>query len=1287
MKILIQSFWCLLLLGLPSLLSAQLSVSLDVTPPTCAGYGNGQIMANASGGVEPYTYGWSTGANTAMIFGISDGTYTVTVTDAAGAMATASGTIVEPAPLAGDITPDDICLGSNATVTANITGGTLPYTYSWAGGDAGTPFSGPSVTAPGRGYTGLTVTDANGCKFITGIGLKDPIDVTLEQVGTLNCDGSGDVSLNANVVNGFPGYTYLWSNGGTTTTIKHLDPGTYGFTVTDAQGCTATGSYTIEPESDLTATATATDAGCDEGGSATASATGGSGNYSYQWSTGADTPTIDDLAPGDYAVTVSDGTGCFRTETVTVNDGGDALTVTPVPGNNGGGTPGTVPLDCNGDTDGSIAVDVSGGSGNYSYVWSTGSNAATLDNLGAGSYGLTVTDAASGCTGTTTIVVSEPAAITLSFTTEEAGCNGGTDGSLTVTATGGTGGYTYDFGNGNQAGNSLDDLAAGSYPVTVTDANGCTASGTADVAEASGFTVDVSVTDASCDDSTDGSATVTSTTGTGVSYVFSDGQTGDTATNLPPGDYTLTAADTDGCETTVSFTVAAGQSPQASFDVSFGDCTGDMVEVTLTNTGGGSTFSYDVGGTIVDAANPTVSLPTGSTVDVTLTAANGVCEGTSTQTIDVPGIDVSVVPSVEFCAGDTESVTVVNNGGDNLTYDWSPDALIASGDGTPTVTFNGDVAGNQTATLTITNDIGCTQTETITVSVLDAGTPQDPALVSTSQCAGTTVDFTNDNTGGGGVVFDYPTGTVSTDDSFDYPAPGDYTVALLPATECGDTAFINLTVTAPPGIDFTFEANCDSPALVDFTAMGMNLGDDVTFAYDFGNGETSDEANPQISVAEPTTLDVTLTVFFGDGCELSVSQPVSVSPFSPAPPQQADLTACSGQENVELYPNADPNLDYSWSPADGVSDPNAPNPTANVNETTTYSVVITDPDTGCETTETVTLTVSELAVPDVSGAGDFCEAQTDLTLTADVDGAVTYDWYGDEFLTVLLFTGSSYTTDVDATTTFYVVATDANGCTSTTEITVNVNPVDVSVAASAAACAGESAPVDIVNNRPDQDLTIVWSPVDPTTEPLTEGGTFTYTATNEFGCSATGDVDITVNDPVADVTLTAAQDSIPTGGSTTITVEPFDPDATYTWSPADGIDDEDRNILTVSPETTTLFELEIEDENGCVGTRGLRIFVIDGVCEDEFFFPNAFTPNDDDNNDLLRVDGFSVQSAQYVIYDRWGELIFTSNGLDEQWDGTYEGKPVCNDVYGYYLTATCFNGTVIRRQGNVTVLR
>ena len=1281
MKNLTQHLLCLVLLGLPVLLSAQLSVTLDVTPPACAGYGNGQIMANASGGVEPYTYNWSNGATTAMIFGIGNGTYSVTVTDANGATATETGTVVEPAPLGGDVTADDICLGSGATVTANVTGGTQPYTYNWDTGDTGT-----SVVAPGRGYTGVTVTDANGCKFITGIGLKDPIMVTLNQVGTLNCDGSGDVSLNAFVENGFPGYTYLWSNGNTTTTIKHLDPGTYGFTVTDAFGCTATGSYTIEPESDLDATATATDAGCDEPGSAQASATGGSGTYSYQWSTGATSAAIDDLAPGDYTVTISDGTGCVSIETVTVNDGGDALSLTPLSGT-ADTPPTTAPtqLTCNGDADGTATAMVNGGSGTYTYQWSTGSTDEVLTNLSAGSYTVTATDSASGCTGTTTVVISEPGAINLSLDTQEAGCNGGTDGSITVVAAGGTAPFTYDFGNGAQNANTASNLGAGSYPVTVTDANGCTATAMADVSEASAFTVDVTVTDATCDDSTDGSATVTST-GTGVTYIFSNNQTGDTATGLAPATYTVTATDAAGCETVSTFTVGAGQVPAAAFDVSFGPCTGDMVDVTFTSTGGGSTFSYDIGGTVVDEENPTVTLPTGSTIDVTLTAANGVCEGTSSQTIDIPGIDVAVVPSVEFCEGETESVTIVNNGGDLLTYDWSPDALIASGDGTATVTLNGDTPGDQTVTVLISNDLGCTQTETVQISVLDAGAPQDPALVSTSQCDGTTLDFTNGNTGGGGVIFDYPTGTVSTDDSFDYPAPGDYTVALLPLSECGDTAFVDVTVTAPPSIDFSFEAACGSPVLIDFTANGANLGNVVDYNYDFGNGETSDEANPQLSVDDAGTLDVTLTVTFGDNCELTSTQAVTVAPFDPTPPQQS-LTACAGQDNVELYPNADPDLTYSWSPAGSVSDPNAPNPTADITETTTFTVTITDPTTGCETTEEVTVTVSELEAPTVSGAGDFCEAQTDLTLTADVAGGVTYAWYSDAALTDLLFTGTAYEVDVAETTTYFVVATDANGCTSTTSTTVNVNPVSVSLPANADACAGESASIDIVNNNPDQDVLITWEPTDPTSDPLAESGVFTYTATNEFGCSTTGEVDITVNDPGLNVELSAAQDSIPNGGSTTISVSPTDSGSSYTWTPADDIDEQERGNITVSPETTTLFELLIEDENGCAATRSLRIFVIDGVCEDEFFFPNAFTPNGDDNNDLLKVDGFSVQNAQYVIYDRWGELIFTSNSLSEQWDGTFEGKPVCNDVYGYYLTATCFNGTVIKRQGNVTVLR
>ena len=1281
MKNLTQYLLVMMLVGLPALLSAQLMVSLDVTPPTCAGFTNSVITTSVSGGTSPYTYQWSNGATSADLFGIGDGTYTVTVTDAAGNSASETGSVVSPAPLTGDVTADDICLGSGATVTANVTGGTPPYTYNWNTGDTG-----PVVVAPGRGFTSVNVTDANGCKVTIGIALKNPIMATISQVGAFNCDGSGDVSLNAFVEDGFPGYTYLWNTGATSTTIEDVLPGNYSFTATDAFGCTAVDSFEVTI-GDFMANATAMDATCNQLGSAQVMPSGGSGNYAYLWSTGATTPEVDDLAPGNYTVTVSDSGGiCETIETVTVGDDIALLALTPLSGTEGTPlTSGTFSLACAGDTNGAAGVEILGGSGNFNYVWSTGSTAATLTNLGAGTYTVTATDAANGCTGETTVVIDEPAPITLTFETEEAGCNGATDGVITAVTTGGVGNYVYNFGNGDQNANTLNNLGAGSYPVTVTDGNGCTATATANISEANAFSVDVVVSDASCDASADGSATVTST-GTGVTFTFSDNQTGDTATGLTAGDYTVTATDADGCQTTSDFTVGAGATPTAAFDVSIGDCAGDMVEVTFTNTGEGSTFSYDIGGQIVNEENPTVTLPTGTTVDVLLTAANGDCIGTASQSVDIAGIDVSVVPSVEFCEGGTESVTIVNNGDDALTYDWSPDDLIASGDGTPTVTFNGDVAGAQTATVTITNALGCEQIETVAVNVIDAGTPQDPSLVSTSQCAGTTLDFTNDNTGGGGVIYDYPNGTVSTDGSFDYPTPGDYTVALLPLTECGDTAFVNVTVTDPPSIDFSFEAACGSPVLVDFTANGQNLPGTVSYDYDFGNGDSSDEANPQISVDEAGTLDVTLTVTFGDGCELTTTQSVDVAPFSPTPPQQS-LVACSGQDNVELYPNADPDFDYSWSPAGSVSDPNAANPTADITETTTFTVTITDPTTDCEATETVTVTVSELEAPSVSGAGDFCEAQDDLALTADVDGGVTYEWYSDAGLTDLVFTGATYNVDVPQTTTFFVVATDANGCTSTTETTVNVNPVSVSAPANADACAGETAAIDIVNNNPDQTVDIVWEPSDPTTDAQTESGVFTYTATNEFGCSTTGTVDLTVNDPGMDVELSTPLDSIPNGGSTTISVDPVRSDVSYTWTPDDDIDDEERGTITVSPETTTNYTLLIEDENGCSAERSLRIFVIDGVCEDEFFFPNAFTPNGDDNNDLLKIDGFSVQSGQYVIYDRWGELIFTSNSLDEQWDGTYEGKPVCNDVYGYYLTATCFNGTVIKRQGNVSVLR
>jgi uncharacterized protein YqiB (DUF1249 family) len=238
--------------------------------------------------------------------------------------------------------------------------------------------------------------------------------------------------------------------------------GNYTVTVTDANGCYKSGIICITQPARISITPSTTNVSCFGGSNGTASAvvSGGTPAYTYLWSTGGNTNSISGLSNGSYTLTVTDAKSCTSTKTVSISQP-TALSISITSTN----------VSCNGGNNGSASASVSGGTAPYTYAWNNSNNTANNNTLSAGTYTLTVTDA-NGCTNTTTVTISEPTALYASTSMTEVSCYGGNNGTASVTATGGTAPYFYLWSNGNGT-SSTTNLLAGTYNVTVTDANGC----------------------------------------------------------------------------------------------------------------------------------------------------------------------------------------------------------------------------------------------------------------------------------------------------------------------------------------------------------------------------------------------------------------------------------------------------------------------------------------------------------------------------------------------------------------------------------------------------------------------------------------------------------------------------------------------------------------------------------------------------------------------------------------------------------------------------------------------
>jgi len=365
----------------------------------------------------------------------------------------------------------------------------------------------------------------------------------------VSCFGGNNGTATASASGGSAPYTYLWSNGQTSASLTGLAAGTYTVTVTDLKSCTKTSSTTITQPTVLVANTSSTDVSCFGGnnGTATASASGGTAPYTYLWSNGATTSTITGLPAAVYNVTVTDANDCTATATATV-DQPDALSVA------GSGTD----VGCFGGTNGSATATPTGGTAQYTYLWSNGETTSAISGLTAAAYSVTVTDA-NDCTATATATVDQPTALSVSGSGTDVSCFGGTNGTATAMPTGGTAPYTYSWSNGETT-STITGLPAAVYNVTVTDANDCTSTEEIILTEPiTALNLEVNTVAESCIVGNDGSATVTANGGTGpYGYIWSNGQTTQSATALMAGNYAVTVTDDNMCTNTTTATVALG---------------------------------------------------------------------------------------------------------------------------------------------------------------------------------------------------------------------------------------------------------------------------------------------------------------------------------------------------------------------------------------------------------------------------------------------------------------------------------------------------------------------------------------------------------------------------------------------------------------------------------------------------------------------------------------------------------------------------------------------------------
>ncbi len=687
----------------PDCIPPSLGVDL-ITDTNCFGSSDGAIQVTGMGTYPPFTYTLDMNSNTTGTFtGLSAGTYEIFIDDDVSCGTSVSILVGQPDTITtAPLTILDVnCFGeSNGEISVNVAGGTYPYSFDWGGGQTDSIATGLPI-----GNYIVTITDGQNCVANQEVEVMQPEALSLSLAAdSLECFGMNNGVAAPTFMGGTGPYTFLWSDGQTSSSAIDLTAGTYALVMTDDNMCTVTESITIVEPTPITSMTAATDAACFEytNGTATATASGGSGPYNYNWNGDQNTQTAIDLPAGMQYVTIADANDCLHYDSVEIFQPTEIIVMVD-----------STDVDCNGGSNGTASVSVSGGSGNYSYGWiPTGQMTATATGLTAGTYTVVVADD-NNCGETLTIEVNEPAAFVVQDNITDVNCNAGNDGTIDITVSGGSNNFTYNWDNGETT-EDLMNLTEGTYTVIISDENNCTSTQSYVINEPPPLTYTDATLDANCYGGSDGSINITPDGGSGgYTYAWDNGETTEDLSGLSEGTYTLTITDSNMCTFDMSIYVGQPTEPVTTAIpptniICFG-ATDGVATVNVTGGTGPYTYLWSDG----QATQTAIGL-TANTYQVTVTDA-GDCTYEDMVVINQQGQVSATLSSVgALCNNGNEGSASVDDilyGGTSTNIS---DFNINWSNGQSGVQANNLVGGN-TYTVTVTDQLNCIGTASVTI--------------------------------------------------------------------------------------------------------------------------------------------------------------------------------------------------------------------------------------------------------------------------------------------------------------------------------------------------------------------------------------------------------------------------------------------------------------------------------------------------------------------------------------------------------------------------------------------
>jgi gliding motility-associated-like protein len=855
---------------------SQVFLTVSTTDVSCFGGINGSASVAVTGGIPGYTYVWSpVGGTNSSISNLASATYTIFVTDSNNCLTSATFSIDEPTQISASINSSSnvSCFGgSNGSALVTVNGGTPFYNYNWfpSGGNGPT---GVNLTA--GNYT-VSITDSKGCTNSASITIYQPTQaLTATAIGSgTNCFGGSNGTAQVNAFGGTPGYTYQWTpSGGNGQTATGLAPGNYIVNIADSNNCLTNVALSVVQPSQILVSLSPTNPSCGfTNGIINSQVSGGTAPYVYLWTpTGTNNPNLSNAAPGPYSLQVTDSKNCVvTTQTTLTNIPGPTANL--VLSSN---------VSCAGGNNGLASIQISQGTLPYVINWLPfGGSNLVASNLTAGTYTALVTDAL-GCQSNVTATVSEPSPVALTLQSSTlVSCNGGSDGTATVNATGGTGVFTYSWSPISSGSASVSNLSSGNYVVTVLDQNSCSSSISINIGQPATLTSAIgNVLNPTCFGAT-GSATAIGSGGT-FPYLYSWAtlpvQFTSTATGLLAGSTQVTITDAKGC--TSSATAVLTQPTQVitvgSPDITL--CPGQSAILTANASGGAGNYFYSWSPGGITTGSLLILPAVTTTYKVFASDQNG-CQGTvDTITAAVfllPQGSVQLNGNTPICPG--QSTTLFAQTGPDtgpLTYNWTPN--IGTGQG-PFTVFPSQ-APSTTYFVTVANSCGAQAVSFVTINF-----NPPPTILFTptvlSGCVPLVVNFTDNSVSGNSsdpIVswnWNFADGTSSNlqNPSTTYTSAGTYPVSLSVTTANGctnsnSTAPINITAHPLPVAAFTLNSsNLNLPS--DVLICNNQSSGAASYLWEFGDGASSTLQNPSYNYTLVGNYQLQLTATSSFGC-------------------------------------------------------------------------------------------------------------------------------------------------------------------------------------------------------------------------------------------------------------------------------------------------------------------------------------------------------------------------------------------------------------------------------------